>query len=214
DSIAHNLRTPLARVLANLHAAQHRRLDGPGQEAAIADARREIMDLIAVTEKLPLIAEAESGGRRQSFPKAHLSRLLEDVIDLFEPLAAEKHITLHLRCGADPRVWADADLLAGVFVNVIENSLKYAGNGATIMIDTTREGRFAVLTIDDDGPGVEAQFMEHVGTRFYRLRPDAPGYGLGLASVRAIISLHEGQVWFEDAKPGFRVRIQLPLAEH
>ncbi len=213
DSIAHNLRTPLARVLGSLHSAQHRRLDEAGQQEAIDQARREIMDLIAVTEKLLLIAEAESGVRRQSFQKLDLNRILEDAVDLFEPLAAEKNITLHLNCEANPQVWADADLLAGVVVNVIENSFKYAGPGAHISISAMRDGLFATLLIDDDGPGVDTQFMDQVGTRFYRLRPDAPGYGLGLASVRAIISLHEGQVWFEDAQPGFRVRIQLPCAD-
>jgi len=237
DSIAHNLRTPLARVLAKLHTARNAQLDSKARVTAIEESTQEIMDLIAVTEKLLLIAEAESGVRRQAFHKVRLDDIVQDAIDLFEPLASEKGILFdYCRMSDDaapsvssatlaahksifdpppdpgPQVWADADLLAGVVVNVIENALKYAGQGARVTIRTSQQGRIARLLIEDNGPGVQDQHLEQIGTRFYRLSPGAPGFGLGLASVKAIISLHDGQVWFETANPGFRVRVELPAA--
>jgi|GEM_PF-154012 len=237
DSIAHNLRTPLARVLAKLHAARNAQLDTHARVQAIEESAREIMDLIAVTEKLLLIAEAESGVRRQTFQKIRLDDIVQDAIELFEPLAAEKGIVLDY-CSASgdtgradgaqdnarrrsifdtppsagPLVWADADLLAGVVVNVIENALKYAGQGARVMMRTSQQGRIARLVIEDNGPGVQERHLGQIGTRFYRPGAGAPGFGLGLASVKAIVSLHDGNVWFESADPGFRVRVELPAA--
>src|SRR5690606_17515394 len=97
DSIAHNVRTPLARVLAQLHKAQNGRNDAQVLAAAIDSASNEIMDLIAVSEKLLQIAEAESGVRRQTFHAVALKDIVRDVIELYEPLAEESGIVLEHR---------------------------------------------------------------------------------------------------------------------
>src|SRR3546814_16000802 len=95
DSIAHNIRTPLARVLAKLHKAQNGTRDVAGLSAAIDSASDEIMDLISVAEQLLLLAEAESGGRRQTFRPVLLEPLAHAVIALYEPLAQEPGPSLH-----------------------------------------------------------------------------------------------------------------------
>ncbi len=215
DSIAHNIRTPLARVLAKLHLARHDVHDPAALSVAIDAASDEIMDLISVAEKLLLIAEAESGVRRQAFRPVMLEGLAQDVIELYEPLADESGTQLAQRKipDADAGTWvlADADLLAGVIANLVDNALKYAGTGARITIATAQRGDKAILTVSDDGPGVAASHLALLGTRFYRVQPDIPGSGLGLASVQAIVSLHEGVLRFQDAAPGLRVEIELPL---
>lgn len=214
DSIAHNIRTPLARVLAKLHLAKHDAHDPAALSVAIDAASDEIMDLISVAEKLLLIAEAESGVRRQTFRPVMLERLAQDVIELYEPLADENGTRLAQRkapeASAGTWVSADADLLAGVIANLVDNALKYAGNGARITIATAQRDDKAILTVSDDGPGVAASHRALLGTRFYRVQPDIPGSGLGLASVQAIVSLHEGVLSFQDAAPGLRVQIELP----
>jgi signal transduction histidine kinase len=68
--------------------------------------------------------------------------------------------------------------------------------------------------VQDDGPGVPPQELQRLGTRFHRLQPEAPGQGLGLASVQAVAALHGGRLSFEDAGPGLRVAIVLPPPEH
>ncbi|MYN12125.1 HAMP domain-containing protein [Pusillimonas sp. TS35] len=233
DSIAHNVRTPLMRVLARLDAAQARMGADTAASQAIANARREILDMITVAEKLLLIAETESGVRRQSFQQVRLDHIVDDVIDLYEPLAAERGIVLGRGQNASvhdlrdddtpdaplaapvlaPLVWADPDLLAGVIVNLVENAIKYAGDGARIVIHCERVDGVVRLAVEDNGPGVNARHMPHLGERFYRIDPDAPGFGLGLASVRAIVSLHDGIIVFEDARPGLRVRVDLPISQ-
>jgi signal transduction histidine kinase len=218
DSVAHNVRTPLTRVLAKLDKAKNS-TDQHAVSQAIDSATAEIMDLISVSEKLLLIAEAESGVRRQTFQAVRLDRVVDDVVELFEAFADENGVVLeHLHeneSSLEQAAWvvADMDLLAGVIVNLVENALKYAGAGARITIKTAQRNANALLTVSDNGPGVPDKHFTHLGSRFYRVSQDKPGFGLGLASVRAIVSLHEGTISFRNAMPGFRVDIELPLTK-
>ncbi|AEC19693.1 sensor histidine kinase [Pusillimonas sp. T7-7] len=217
DSIAHNIRTPLARVLAGLDRVRHGERDQADLAAAIDAASSEIMDLIMVAEKLLLIAEAESGVRRQVFRPVKLESIAQDVIELYEPLALERGASLtHASkpvsgSGQETWVMADADLLAGALANLVDNALKFTESGARIQIKTKRQADRAILTVTDSGHGVGSEHLNQLGTRFFRLEPEVPGSGLGLASVRAIVSLHGGALSFEAAQPGLRARIELPL---
>lgn len=69
----------------------------------------------------------------------------------------------------------------------------------------------ACIAVRDDGEGVPVEQLSKLGTRFHRLAPEAPGFGLGLASVCAIVALHGGRVDFHDARPGLEVHILLPI---
>lgn len=236
DSIAHNMRTPLTRVLARLHKAQSGARDAQALGAAIDAASAEILELIAMSEKLLLIAEAESGVRRQAFQAVRLDAIARDVLELYEALAEEKGVALRLAVAqagrtngsvrnngthngaGDEGVWVagDADLLAGVISNLVDNALKYAGRGACATISVARRDSLAVLTVRDNGPGVAEDELRQLGKRFYRAptrsRSGLPGSGLGLASVRAVVALHEGRLAFRDAAPGLEVEIELPSA--
>lgn len=211
DSIAHNLRTPLARVLGRLEKARQGSREPAELVAAMDAASVEIMELISVSEKLLLIAEAESGLRRQDFSVISLQVLVADVYELYEPVATESDITLVLDQHKQAvSVQADSDLLASAITNLVDNAFKYAGSGSKIELGTARHAGMASIIVRDDGAGVPAEELPRLGTRFHRLEPDAPGFGLGLASVRAIVALHGGEVEFHDARPGLEVRIMLP----
>lgn len=211
DSIAHNLRTPLARVLGRLDKARKQGSDPQALLAAIDAASTELMDLITVSEKLLLIAEAEAGLQRRHFTKVSLKTLLNDAFELYEPVAAESGITLECHA-AEVLVQADGDLLASAVVNLIDNAFKYAGSGSRIIMQAWPENASARIAIRDDGPGVPIEHLGKLGTRFHRVSPDVPGFGLGLASVRAIVTLHGGTIRFHDAGPGLCVDISLPCA--
>lgn len=101
--------------------------------------------------------------------------------------------------------------LARVLANLVDNALKFTESGARIQIKTKRQADRAILTVTDSGHGVGSEHLNQLGTRFFRLEPEVPGSGLGLASVRAIVSLHGGALSFEAAQPGLRARIELPL---
>jgi len=209
DSIAHNLRTPLARVLGRLEQARKEEHNPEALVAAIDAASAELFDLITVSEKLLLIAEAESGLQRQDFSPVSLKTLLDDIFELYEPVATETGIQLESRAD-DITVQADADLLASAVVNLVDNAFKYAGPGSRIEMHAWRENNTARITVRDNGPGVPSEHLDKLGTRFHRVAPEFPGFGLGLASARAVIMLHGGEMRFRNANPGLCVDISLP----
>ena len=223
NTIAHNLRTPLTRILARLRMAQGPLATPQEMRETIATTLHDIEELNIVFEKLLQIAEAESGARRQGFADVALDTVVADVVDLYSAVAEEQDATLVFEPlqpagSAHPIVVSgDSDLLAGAIANLVDNALKYAGTGASVRLQTRVEGDEAVLLVEDDGPGIAPADRERIGTRFFRRNPELPGYGLGLSSVFAVIHLHGGTHQLDDAsptasRPGLVVRIKLPLA--
>ncbi len=212
DAIAHDLRTPLGRVRGRLDDAL-RRGRSPAQ---LADAARSaitsIDELIMVFDKLLRIAEAESGTRRQSFAPVALGPLITDIVELYDAVAETKGITLTADIDAAPTALGDRDLLAGALANLIDNALKYAGDGATVRLTTIGDQDQVSILVRDDGPGIPAGKHQAVLERFYRLDESrhAPGNGLGLSLVAAVASLHRGSLTLEDACPGLLARLVLP----
>ncbi|QHE88218.1 HAMP domain-containing sensor histidine kinase [Hydrogenophaga sp. BPS33] len=211
NTIAHNLRTPLTRILVRLRNAEQADTNPAQRSEAIGAAIRDIEELTSVFEKLLRIAEAEAGARRRSFTRISLDAIATDVMELYEAVAEEQGATL-LREPADVvALPGDRDLLAGAIANLLDNALKYAGPGAAIRIGTQETPGGVMLTVQDNGPGVPEEELARLGARFHRLHhADAPGHGLGLASVQAVATLHGGRLRFEDAAPGLRAVIELP----
>jgi signal transduction histidine kinase len=212
DTIAHNLRTPLTRIMLRLRSAESEAMPTGERQAAIAGALRDIEDLTATFEKLLQIAEVEAGAYRRKFAPVALATIADDVLEMYDAVAEAQQARL-LRDPAEPAtVNGDSDLLAGVVANLVDNALKYAGRGAVVRVGTAVAGGHVVLTVQDDGPGVPASEYPRMGTRFHRLDRATPGHGLGLASVQAVVALHGGQLRYGDAHPGLRVEIDLPVA--
>ena len=212
DTIAHNLRTPLTRVLLGLRAAQAQGVPAAERERAVATAIRELEELGAVFDKLLQIAEAEAGARRRDFGPVALHTIVGDVLELYDAVAEAQGATLQREAGDEEVVVpGDRDLLAGVVANLVDNALKYGGAGCTVVVGVRWNDGRAVLTVRDDGPGVPAAERERIGTRFLRLMPELPGQGLGLASVRAVVALHGGRIGYADAGPGLIVRLEFPV---
>jgi signal transduction histidine kinase len=210
DSIAHNLRTPLTRVLAQLHEAQRPGTSAEQLQQVHATAIGELQDLNVVFHKLLQIAEAEAGARRQPFQPQPLHQIVDDVVELYDAVAEAQGATL-LRTSCEAmHVPGDRDLMASAIANLLDNALKYGGPGCTVRVGLRRQADVVVLSVQDDGPGVPAGGMPRLGERFMRLTPDKPGHGLGLASVRAIVALHGGRLHYADAAPGLMVQIEWP----
>jgi len=208
DTMAHNLRTPLTRVLLQLRSAQQE--EPERQQAAIATAITELESMASMAAKLLQIAEAEAGARRRAFDAVALDALVEEVVELYEPAAQAQGRVLRHAPAEPAQVLGDADLLVAVAGNLLDNAFKYAGAAAVIRIGTHRLGDRVALVVQDNGPGIPAADLERIGTRFLRLDTRLPGHGLGLADVRAVVALHGGCVRFADAAPGLIVQVELP----
>ena len=213
NTIAHNLRTPLARVLMRLRQAQRPGTSAAELQAAAAQAVQEVEALAVVFDKLLQIAEAESGTRRHGFGPLALDDIATGVVELYDALAEAQGATLSLQTDPGATVRGDRDLLASATANLVDNALKFAGQHgarAVVAVRVERRGDTARILVRDNGPGIAAADRDRIGTRFHRLPGEVPGFGLGLASAMAIVRLHGGQVLLEDAAPGLLAVIELP----
>ncbi|HTC17073.1 MAG TPA: HAMP domain-containing sensor histidine kinase [Steroidobacteraceae bacterium] len=209
NTIAHNIRTPLSRILARLHQAQ--KLDSRAElSSATGFAIREIEDLNVVFDKLLQIAEVESGARRQNFGPVSLNAIAVNVIELYDPVAEAKGLALTHAFEGDAVTAGDGDLLANAMANLLDNAIKYTHSGGAIHVDTRLAESVVAITVRDNGRGIPDEERARVGTRFHRVDRSVPGWGLGLASVMAIARLHGGTLQLDDARPGLIARLTLP----
>ena len=224
NTIAHNLRTPLTRILLQLRNAQH--APAAEQGTTLLRVTQEVEEMGVIFDKLLQIAEVESGINRASFARVDVRALLMDVEDLYAPVAEDEGGSLRAEVRDSPVALGDGDLLASAVANLVDNALKYGGrrtdvpekkHAADIVLlasEAPAQGpgsaRGVEIIVRDHGVGVDQQTLEKMTTRFYRARSDRHGYGLGLSSVQAIVQLHGGQLRFENAHPGLQARIWLP----
>lgn len=212
DTIAHNLRTPLMRVLGSLRKAQQPGHSVEDVQVATQNAIDEIENLNVLFGKLLQITEMEAGVQRQAFRPCGLDVIVRDVTEMYEAYAEDKGLRVQVEVQAPIPVHADPDLIASALVNLLDNAMKYAASAVAIHAFELPSGQ-ACVVVQDDGPGVPADELDRLGTRFYRRNSAYPGYGLGLSSVLAIVRLHDGTLTFSDAGPGLRATICLPVTD-
>src|SRR6266403_5473055 len=217
DDVAHDLKTPLARMRARLELALIGPVDTAGQSEAIRSAINEADRLLATFNALLSIAELEAGAGSEAAERLDLGELAAAVAELYEPVAEEKGFAMRLNCAPGVLIRGDRHLLPQALANLLDNALKYGASpagGSEIRVAVLREGGRAVLEVGDRGPGIPERDREAVFDRFVRLEPSrsTPGNGLGLSLVRAVAHRHHATVALADNRPGLRVRLDFPEA--
>ncbi|MBM3629720.1 MAG: HAMP domain-containing protein, partial [Alphaproteobacteria bacterium] len=211
NAIAHDLRTPLARLRGRLEAAL-RASDSPERFRATAEAALQELDqVVRIFEALLRIAEIEAGHRRAAFAPLDLAVLAADVAELYQPLAEQRGLALEATL-APAACTGDRTLVAQALANLVDNAIKYTQAGGHVRVATAMRDGNVELVVEDDGPGIPEGERDKVVRRFYRLEPSrgTPGSGLGLSLVVSVARLHGGRLELEDAAPGLRARLVLP----
>ena len=211
DSTAHDLRGPLNRLRARIEAAL--RADGPdAMRHALEDSLRDAEALDGTLAGLLRIAQAQGGAAAAAMTQLDLGRLATEVVELYEPVAAERRVTLRERHCADATVRGSRQLLAHALANLVDNALKFTPPGGHAEVQVTRDGGALQLVVSDDGPGIPAADRERALERCVRLAgaAQAPGSGLGLSLVAAVARLHHATLALEDNAPGLRVVLRFP----
>ena len=216
---SHELRTPLASLIgfietlrgpaADDRPAQRRFLGIMAGEAA--RMQRLIDDLLSLS-RIELVEHQPPAGA------VDLATLLPRIAAGFEPRLAERHMQLRLNLApALPLVAADADQLAQVVQNLLDNAVKYGRESGTVRVSAETLGAGASFAVTDDGPGIPRQHLPRLTERFYRVDKGRSraigGTGLGLAIVKHIINRHRGQLTIESKEGnGSTFRVWLPAA--
>lgn len=219
DNIAHDLRTPLARLRNQLELARDEADDPAASRAQLEGAIAEADGLLATFAALLRIARIEAGERRAGFAPLELSALLSDVAELYDPLAEERQQTLKRDIETGIWVRGDRDLLFQGFANLVDNAVKYTPRRGEIRIAlsarNSSDNRRVCVTVADSGPGIPEESRGRVFERFQRLEwsRSTPGNGLGLSLVAAVAKLHGAHVELGDASPGLAVRVELEPIE-
>ncbi len=211
DNIAHDLRTPLSRLRHHLEVLRQ----GSGED----DARRRIADqaiseadgLLSTFTALLRIARIESRQRRSAFEPVDLSTLVDDVVELYQPLIEEAGKTLTVERDTGVLVNGDRDLLFQAMANLVNNALKYTPSEGRVAVSLFKGDGRAELRVSDNGPGIPPEERDNVLQRFFRLDASrsTSGAGLGLTLVAAVAELHDAALRLEDNRPGLRVVLSL-----
>ncbi len=207
DNIAHDLRTPLARLRTQLEGA----LKKPLSEEEIDNLLKETDELLGTFNALLRISHIEKSSQKFEFTQTSLKTILSDVIELYEPLAEEKAILIKHNLPELSPIPAYGHLIFQMTANIIDNALKYSPNESTVLIELEEEHDFQLIRITDQGIGIKKEEHDKVFDRFYRSDKSrhTEGNGLGLSLVKAALALHKGEISFKDNNPGLVVEIKL-----
>lgn len=201
-NIAHDLRTPLARLRALLENAYTTLAERqqPVASQTLSDALDQIDHIVGTFNALLRIASVESGEKRSSFVTVELSELIHTVTETFGPVIEDKGQTLQVLQDQPAKIVGDPDMIIQLLGNLLQNALRH---GAPNQIITLRaEG--TRLSVTDQGPGIPESDRVRVLQPLYQLdrQRQGEGYGLGLSLVTAISALHEAMLQLDDGPTG------------
>lgn len=205
NNIAHDLRTPLTHLRHQIEALKTQPIGEQEVDGLLMEADR----ILEIFNSLLRISTIEKGRRHQAFEEIALHSLLADVIELFEPLAEEKHIRIVSSQLPLMHVMGDRHLLFQLFANIVSNAIKFSPTDSEVVISGVSDK--AMIAIADRGIGIAQHEKELVFRRFYRADSSrsTEGNGLGLSLAKAIVDLHQGSITLEDHHPGLRVQVYL-----
>ncbi len=199
-NLAHDLRSPLTRIKSRLELSLGRAGNAETLRDEMAYAIGETDQLLVTFNALLSIAEAEGGAARANLAPVDLAQLVEDVADLYGPIAEDKGLALTFAHDGEVTVLGHRQLLFQALLNLIDNAIKYTVRGGITVTSTAQPDGHVVLTIADTGPGIPAADRARVLEQFVRLDESRTtrGNGLGLSLVAAIARLHAADLTLSD----------------
>ena len=218
SGVSHELRTPLAQIRLFAETLVHERVRSPEERSrSLAIIDQEARRLSQLVENVLQFSRGRRGALTLDVAPTDLEPLVRETADSFRPLAQARgdRMKLDLSPACAP---IDGDAIRQVLLNLLDNAVRYGPAGQEIRIALARDGGGAILSVEDEGPGIPAAQRSEIWKRFVRLERDRgthrAGTGIGLAVVRDLVGLHGGRAWVEEgARGGAKFFVQLPGGE-
>ncbi|MGJ8534806.1 MAG: sensor histidine kinase [Alphaproteobacteria bacterium] len=211
DNIAHDLKTPLTRLRSRVESALAENGESETYREALEMTIDEADQLIKTFNALLLIARVEAKAPGEVMADLNLSQIVEDVAELYEPMVEEQGMVFVVNTPKRAPVHGNRELISQALANLLDNALKYAppaterhnGPEPKIKISVANQADETVLTVSDNGPGIEEEARARVLQRFTRLDSSRtqPGSGLGLSLVSAVAGLHNATIDLQHTVP-------------
>ena len=213
QDISHELRSPLARL--SLAAELVR--TSPDREAAVMRVNQEIDRLTDLSESLLQATREEGDWSAHRLENVGLDGLIRKLVQDCEIEAAARRCNFVVTGASNQQMRADPELLRRAIENIFRNAIWHAPEGSTIEVALNDTTMNASVSVRDYGPGVPPETLTQIFRPFFRVDNSRDtttgGVGLGLAIAQRAIHVHRGQIWAENAEPGLRVCIDLPLEQ-
>ncbi len=214
DNVAHDLRTPLARMRGTAEVALRSGSNSDQLREALADCVEESDRVLVLLKTLMDVAEAESGAMNLAFEKMDIGGLISEVVDVYAEVAAEKNITIQTQVAAACEALVDPPRMRQVFANLLDNAIKYTEPGGRVTIRGHCDNQQVTIQFRDTGIGIPLEEQGKIWDRLYRgdKSRSQRGLGLGLSLVKAFVEAHGGRVEVQSQiGGGSEFTVQLPL---
>ena len=219
SNITHEFRTPLTLILEPIRQILREDIDGKIAHR-LQLASRNSQKLLLLVNQLLDISKLEAGKMSRNFSKGDILHVLNPILEFYKPSAVSKGLKLQVHVKTEATILVfDKEHLGKIISNLLSNSLKFTDKGyVKIEVDTLEEenNKFLRLTIIDTGKGIAQNEIDHIFERFYQAGFEEistkPGTGIGLALVKELVLLHEGQIHVESVlRQGSRFEILIPM---
>ncbi len=211
-NIAHEIKTPLTAITGLIDIIDE--VSEKERKHYLSVIKRNTDRLVEIVRDVSELSKLEEKSLPVAFEKVNVKEVLEEAISLFEKETEKKDITVTTEVLGAPIVAGDAAKLEQMFINLLDNAVKYSPNGE-ISISLSPQGDGVVFSIQDTGIGIPEKDLPRVFERFYRAEKsrsrELGGTGLGLAIVKYIVLLHNGKIDIQSEEgKGTKVTVRLP----
>ena len=213
---SHELRTPLAILRGEIELALKNPKKNEEYRDVLASNLEEILRLSSIVDTLLLLAKGDLGQQDLRFEHVNVRDLLQELYEDAEILALRKDIVVTMSKAEDVSIWGDRLRLRQLFLNLIDNAIKYTPEKGKVSLSLEREDGFAAVKVQDTGVGISSEHQALIFGRFFRVdrarSREMGGSGLGLSIAKWIVDVHHGKIDVaSEPNEGSTFSVYLPL---